>query len=238
MHTISTDEYKRYHRQVMLPGIGEAGQQQLNASRVLVVGAGGLGCPALQYLCAAGVGTIGIVDFDTVEIHNLNRQVLYTAEDTGRSKAETAAAKLKQQNPHLNYVVYNEMLKRSNARDIIRHYDVVLDGSDNFACRYLVNDTCVELGKPLVYGSILKFEAQLAVFNYKGSKQLRDLYPEAPNEEDVPGCNEAGVLGVVPGIVGTYMALYAIQILLGKFEAVDQLFIFDFWNARQECFSF
>lgn len=238
MSNFSKPELIRYNRQMMLPEIGLKGQEKLKAAKVLVVGAGGLGCPALQYLAAGGIGTIGIIDFDTVELHNLHRQILYTAEDLGKSKAQTAAKKLKQQNEHINFAVFNEMISETNASTIISQFDVVLDGSDNFMTRYLVNDTCVALNKPLVYGSILKFEGQLAVFNYKGSKHLRDLYPEAPNPEEVPNCDENGVLGVVPGIIGTYMAFKTFAVILDKLDKTNELLLFNFLNGGQISLNF
>lgn len=227
MTTFTKEELNRYHRQLMLPGFGIEGQQKLKNAKVLVVGAGGLGCPVLQYLCGAGVGTIGIIDFDKIELHNLHRQVLYSTTDVGKPKAETAATILKAQNPHVHFQVYNDMLNKKNSAQLISQFDLVMDGSDNFPTRYLVNDTCVELGKPLVYGSIYNYEAQLAVFNYDGGKNLRDIFPEPPNPEDVPGCNENGVLGVVPGILGVYMADACIQVILGKYGQ-KCLMLFDF----------
>lgn len=206
MSAFSKEELIRYSRQLMLPEIGIKGQEKLKAAKVLVVGAGGLGCPALQYLCAAGVGTIGIIDFDKIELHNLHRQILYSTNDIGKQKAQTAAEKLQEQNPNISFVIFNEMLNEKNAEKIISQFKIIVDGSDNFQTRYLVNDTCVKLSKVVVYGTILKFEAQLAVFNYKGGKNLRDIYPEPPNPEDVPTCDTNGVLGIVPGILGLYMA--------------------------------
>ena len=194
---------------------------------MLVVGAGGLGCPLLQYLSAGGVGTIGIIDFDKIEIHNLHRQILYTTDDVGKQKSFTAADKIKQSNPNINCVVFNEKLQQSNAEEIIAQFDIVADGSDNFATRYLVNDVCVKKNKPLVYGTILKFQGQLAVFNYIGSKNLRDIFPESPNPEDVPNCDENGVLGIVPGIIGVYMACATIQIILGTYSN-NKLLLFNF----------
>ena len=226
MSVFSKEEFTRYSRQFMLPEIGLQGQEKLKNAKVLVVGAGGLGCPALQYLSAAGIGAIGIIDFDKVELHNLHRQILYSTNDVGKPKAETAAEKLKAQNPTISYIVFNEKLDEKNIKKIIPQFDIIVDGSDNFATRYLVSDNCVKFNKPLVYGSILKFEAQLAVFNYKNGKNLRDIYPEPPNPEDVPSCDENGVLGVVPGIIGVYMANATIQIILEQYEN-NKLFIFD-----------
>ncbi|HSH66125.1 MAG TPA: HesA/MoeB/ThiF family protein, partial [Bacteroidia bacterium] len=217
-----------YSRQLMLPEIGLKGQEKFKQAKVLVIGAGGLGCPVLQYLCAAGIGTIGIVDFDTVELHNLHRQILYTASDVGKPKASVAVEKLRQQNPHLLVNEHSVLLNEENAAGIIQSYDLIMDGSDNFETRYLVNDTCVSLNKPLVYGSIFKFEGQAAVFNYKGSKQLRDIYTEAPHPEDVPNCSETGVIGVVPGLIGTLMCTMAFEIIQERFISSNTLHVFNF----------
>ena len=217
MANFSIEEITRYSRQFMLEEIGIEGQIKIKQAKVLVVGAGGLGCPVLQYLGAAGVGTIGIIDFDKVEIHNLHRQILFTADDIGKSKAPTAAEKITAANPNVDCIVFNELLQKSNAENIISQFDIVVDGSDNFLTRYLVNDVCVQLNKPLVYGSILKFEGQLAVFNYKSGKNLRDIYPDHPNPEDVPSCSENGVMGFVPGVIGVYMAGAVIQIILDSY---------------------
>ena len=218
MANFSGEEIARYSRQFMLDEIGVEGQIKIKQAKVLVIGAGGLGCPILQYLGAAGVGTIGIIDFDKIEIHNLHRQILFTAADIGKPKAVTAAEKINAANPNINCMVFNERLQEANAENIISQFHIVVDGSDNFLTRYLVNDVCVELNKPLVYGSILKFEGQLAVFNYKGGRNLRDIYPEPPNPEDVPNCDENGVMGFVPGIIGLYMAGATIQIILETYN--------------------
>ena len=228
MSNFSKQELIRYSRQLMLPGIGLKGQEKFKNAKVLVIGAGGLGCPILQYLCAAGIGTLGIVDFDTVELHNLHRQILYTAEDVGKPKAYIATEKLKKQNPHLIFNEHAMMLTTDNAVELIQQYDLVMDGSDNFETRYLVNDTCVELNKPLIYGSIFKYEGQAAVFNYKGSKQLRDIFAEAPHPEDVPNCSETGVIGAVPGVIGTLMCTMAFEIIQEQFCSANTLHIFNF----------
>jgi molybdopterin-synthase adenylyltransferase len=224
------EELVRYGRQIMLPDVGIDGQQKLKQAKVLVVGAGGLGCPLLQYLCAAGVGTIGIIDFDVIEVHNLHRQILYNTEDIGKSKAITAAERLRCLNPNVTIIPFNELLSEDNAEQIIAQFDIVADGSDNFNTRYLVNDTCVKLGKPLVYGSILRSEGQLAVFNLSGSKNLRDLFHEPPSPEDVPSCSETGVLGIVPGIIGSLMCDMVIKVILGKDIDVNTLLLFDLKN--------
>jgi molybdopterin/thiamine biosynthesis adenylyltransferase len=221
------DELVRYSRQMLLPEVGIEGQKKLKNANVLVIGAGGLGCPILQYLGAAGVGTIGIIDFDKIEIHNLHRQILYSSVDIGKQKAVVAAEKINQSNPNINCIVFNEKLQQDNAENIISQFDIVVDGSDNFATRYLVNDTCVKANKPLVYGTILKFNGQAAVFNYQGSKNLRDIYPEPPNPEDVPNCDENGVLGIVPGIIGSIMCDHVLKIILGKKININTLLLFD-----------
>ncbi|HYG49904.1 MAG TPA: HesA/MoeB/ThiF family protein [Flavobacteriales bacterium] len=225
------EELIRYNRQMMLPGIGMQGQEKIKAAKVLVTGAGGLGCPVLQYLCVAGIGTIGIVDFDVVELHNLHRQILYTAADLGKPKALIAAEALKKLNPYVQFRIFNEMLNETNAETIIKEFDVVVDGSDNFLTRYTVNDACVKLNVPIVYGSILGFEGQFAVFNYKNGKNLRDLFPEPPNAEDVPNCDENGVLGTLPGIIASMMAHETLKLVIG-IAVSKKLVIFDTanWN--------
>lgn len=224
----SKEELVRYSRQIILPEIGIRGQEKLKNAKILVVGAGGLGCPVLQYLCAAGVGTLGIIDFDTIELHNLHRQILYSTDDVGKSKVQTASAKLKSENPNVNIEVFNLMLNSDNAEELISKFDIIVDGCDNFETRYIVNDTCVKLRKPLVYGSILKSEGQVAVFNYDGSKNLRDLFPEPPNPEDVPSCSEVGVIGVVPGMIGMMMCSMVLDIITGHFKNTDTLNLFSF----------
>lgn len=224
---ITIQDFLRYNRQMMLPEIGEAGQLRLKNAKVLVIGAGGLGCPILQYLATAGVGTLGIIDFDTVEIHNLHRQILYTEADIDQPKAEIASAVIRQLNPEINCLVFNEKLTAANANSILQDFDVIVDGCDNFATRYLVNDTCVVLKKPLVYGSILKFEGQIAVFNHNGSKQLRDLFPEPPNPEDVPNCSLNGVMGTLPGIIGTMMAHETLKLIIGLPTLQNELVLFN-----------
>lgn len=214
----SNEAQQRYQRQVMLAEWGIAGQQKMAAARVLVTGAGGLGCPALQYLAAAGIGTIGIVDDDIVAETNLHRQLLYTPADIGMLKVTRAAEVLQQLNPACVIHTYPVHLSNSNAWDIIRQYDLVIDGTDNFATRYLINDACVLLSKPLVYGSVFRFEGQVAVFNLPGetpAANYRDLFPQPPAPHEVPSCAEAGVLGVIPGIIGTMQACEAMKIITG-----------------------
>jgi adenylyltransferase/sulfurtransferase len=210
-------DYARYARQLVLPGFGPQAQQKLAQARVLVVGAGGLGCPLLQYLAAAGVGTIGIADGDVVDASNLHRQILYGDADVGKPKAQTARQKLLAQNPHVQVNTHAEHLTQANALAIIGGYDLVADGSDNFATRYLVNDACVLLGKPLVHGSVYQYEGQLAVFNHPAGSgpNYRCLYPTPPAADSMPNCAEAGVLGVLPGIIGAMMAQECIKLVTG-----------------------
>ena len=218
---LEREELKRYNRQMILPELGLPGQEKLKAARVLMIGAGGLGCPVLQYLAAAGIGTIGIVDDDVVDVSNLHRQILYSAADVGLPKAVTAQQKLSQLNPFVELIAYTERITAENAERLIDPYDVVIDGSDNFKTRYLVNDTCVALNKPLVFGSIFKFEGHVSVFNYLGGPNYRDVFPEAPPADEVPNCAEIGVIGVLPGIIGTYMANEAIKLICGIGEPLS-----------------
>lgn len=225
-------EFLRYNRQTILPEIGDEGQEKLKKAKVLVIGAGGLGCPILQYIATAGVGTIGIADFDKIEIHNLHRQILYTENQVGLSKATTAKATIEKLNPLITVLAFEEKISLANASKIIDDFDFVVDGSDNFTTRYLVNDTCVSLGKTLVYGSILGFEGQLAVFNHKGSKNLRDLFPEPPNPKDVPNCSLNGVLGTLPAMIGTMMAHETLKLIIGLPSLKNELILFKTleWN--------
>ncbi|HWR32306.1 MAG TPA: HesA/MoeB/ThiF family protein [Chitinophagaceae bacterium] len=212
--------YYRYQRQLLLKEFGREGQDKLLNAKVLVIGAGGLGCPALLYLTAAGVGTLGIIDYDTVDITNLHRQVLYTTDDIGKPKAITAAEKLKLLNPAVEIISFQQQLQNINALEIIKGFDIVIDGSDNFSTRYLVNDACVLLNKPLVYGAVLRFEGQVGVFNLAAKNSgikanYRHLFPSPPSPGTVPSCSEAGVLGVLPGIIGTMQANECIKIITG-----------------------
>ncbi|MEJ7586712.1 MAG: HesA/MoeB/ThiF family protein [Ferruginibacter sp.] len=212
--------YERYQRQVILKEFGEAGQQKLLQSKVLVIGAGGLGCPALQYLAGAGIGNIGIADDDIVSITDLHRQILYSTFDIGFSKAEKAKHVLTRANPEINIIAYRERVTPQNALNIIGAYDIVIDGTDNFSSRYLINDACALLGKPLVYGAVSQFEGQVAIFNYKKDQgdipvNYRDLFPVPPVEGEVRNCAEAGVLGVLPGIIGTMQANETIKLITG-----------------------
>ncbi len=211
---------ERYSRQLALKELGEAGQQQLLQARVLMIGAGGLGCGALPYMAAAGIGYIGIIDDDTVALNNLHRQPLYTVKDIGQSKAVSAASALCRLNPEIEIFALNERLSVSNALALIDQYDIVIDGSDNFSTRYMVNDACVLMGKPLVYGAVSKFEGQVAVFNNRemdGSRSVnyRDIFPQPPAGGEVANCAETGVLGVLPGIIGGMQANEAIKLVTG-----------------------
>jgi sulfur-carrier protein adenylyltransferase/sulfurtransferase len=224
--------YERYQRQIILKEFGQTGQQKLWQAKVLVVGAGGLGCPVLQYLAAAGVGTIGIVDDDTVSLTNLHRQVLYTVTDIGLSKAGRAAAVLQGLNPDITIIPINERLTVENALEFFRSYDIVIDGTDNFSTRYMINDACVLSGKPLIYGAISQFEGQVTIFNSsRGDDRAvnyRDLFPQPPKEDEVLNCAEAGVLGVLPGIIGTMMANETIKLITGMGEPlVNRLLTFN-----------
>jgi len=213
------EELKRYNRQMILPELGLAGQEKLKVAKVLVIGAGGLGCPILQYLAAAGVGEIGIVDDDVVELSNLHRQILYSHTDIGQPKAKVAVGKLALLNPHVQLRAYHERFTAERAIHICEAYDLVIDCSDNFSTRYLVNDTCVSLGKTLLFGSILAFEGQVSIFNHQGGANYRDLYPAPPTENI--NCAEGGVIGVLPGIIGLYMANEAIKIICGIGETLS-----------------
>ena len=236
---LSAAETNRYSRHLLLPEIGPAGQQRLKAARVLVVGCGGLGCPVLQYLAAAGVGTLGLLDFDTVDDSNLQRQVLYATVDVGRPKAVAAAEKLRAQNPFIELRTHQMLLSAANALDLFAGYDIVVDCSDNFATRYLVNDACVVLGKPLVFGAIFKFEGQVSVFNHQKGPTYRCLYPEPPALGDAPNCAEIGVLGVLPGLVGTMQAAETLKIILELGEVLSgRLLLIDALSMRFQTIRF
>jgi molybdopterin/thiamine biosynthesis adenylyltransferase/rhodanese-related sulfurtransferase/molybdopterin converting factor small subunit len=227
------DEYQRYSRHLILPEVGLEGQRKLKAARVLCVGAGGLGSPVALYLGAAGVGTIGIVDFDSVDLSNLQRQVLHGTPDIGRSKLQSAKDRLQALNPGVHVETYNEPLSSANALQIFKGYDVVLDGTDNFPTRYLVNDACVLLGIPNAYGSIFRFEGQASVFGTKDGPCYRCLYPEPPPPGLVPSCAEGGVLGVLPGMIGIIQATEAIKLILGIGEPlIGRFLIYDALKMR------
>ncbi len=215
-----TLNYNRYQRQITLPELGITGQKKLQNAKVLVVGAGGLGCPVLQYLAAAGVGTIGVVDGDTIDETNLHRQILYTNSDIGKYKSQNSTIKINDLNPDCCVVSYKLMIDVTNALSIVSEYDMVVDASDNYPTRYLLNDACVILKKPLIYGAVLQYEGQVGVFNLKDDEtgvitNYRDLFPKPPHPSEVNSCNEAGVLGVLPGIIGSMQAAEVLKIITG-----------------------
>ncbi|MFT3825107.1 MAG: molybdopterin-synthase adenylyltransferase MoeB [Chitinophagaceae bacterium] len=239
----SKEELARYNRHIIIPEFGLEAQQKLKAAKVLVVGSGGLGSPVLLYLAAAGVGTIGIVDFDVVDDSNLQRQVLFGVDAIGKPKVEAAKRRLEALNPHINFILYNTQLTSANALDIVKEYDVVADGTDNFPTRYLVNDACILTGKTNVYASIFRFEGQVSVFNYRNAQgelgpNYRDLYPTPPPPGLVPSCAEGGVLGVLPGIIGSLQALEVIKIITGVGETLSgRFYIFDALNFESRTFN-
>lgn len=204
---------ERYDRQIRLPGIGKAGQEKLEQARVLIVGVGGLGCPAAQYLAAAGVGTLGLLDHDTVDLTNLHRQILFTEKDTGMPKAEAAAVALGRLNSRIRLLPINEPLTAGNACELFRSYDLIIDGTDNFPAKYLINDACLLTDKPWVFASVYRYQGQLSVFNYRGGPSYRCLFPQADARQ--PNCEETGVLGVLPGTLGTLQAAEALKLILG-----------------------
>ena len=209
------EELNRYNRQLILSEIGLIGQEKLKKASVLIIGAGGLGCPILQYLVAAGVGEIGIADNDVVDLSNLQRQILFSVNDIGQKKALVASNRLNQINPLIKINPIAERLTSLNAQQIIEKYSIIVDASDNFETRYVINDTCVLLNKPWIFGSIYKFEGQVSLFNFQNGPTYRCLYPNQPNHEDIQNCSELGVLGVVPGIVGLYMANEVLKLIIG-----------------------
>jgi len=230
---LTKDELSRYSRHLILPEVGEEGQRKLKAARVLCVGAGGLGSPLALYLAAAGVGTLGLVDFDVVDASNLQRQIIHSTADIGRKKLDSAAEKLKALNPEVNVIKHDTLLTSANALDILKDYDVIADGTDNFPTRYLVNDACVLLGKPNAYGSIFRFEGQAIVFATKDGPCYRCLYPEPPPPGLVPSCAEGGVLGILPGLIGVIQATETIKLILGKGATlVGRLLLVDALNMR------
>jgi len=230
---LSRDELLRYSRHLVLPDVGVDGQRLIKAARVLLVGAGGLGSPAALYLAAAGVGTLGLVDFDVVDISNLQRQVLHGTSGVGRPKLESARARIHDLNPHVNVETHETRLTSDNALDILGAYDIVVDGTDNFATRYLTNDACVLLGKPNVFGSIFRFDGQASVFAMPDGPCYRCLFPTPPPPGQVPSCAEGGVLGVLPGLVGTIQATETLKLILGTGEPlVGRLLLIDALNMR------
>ena len=225
---LKPEQRSRYERHISLPEIGEKGQQKLLESRVVIIGAGGLGSPAALYLAAAGVGTIGVVDMDTVEESNLQRQILHSTETIGKNKVDSAEKTLSALNPDVNVITYNTLLNKENAIEVIENYDVVVDGTDNLQTRYLINDASVKTGIPVVHGSIFQYEGQITVFDPKNGPTYRDVFPEPPESGTAPNCTEAGVLGVLPGIVGSIQALETIKLILGIGEGLSgRLIVFD-----------
>ncbi len=242
--TFSKEELARYNRHIIIPDFGLEAQKKLKAAKVLIVGSGGLGSPALLYLAAAGIGTIGIIDFDVVDESNLQRQVLFGVKEVGKLKTEAAKERLQNLNPHINIILHNTQLTSKNALDIIKDYDVVADGTDNFPTRYLVNDACVLQHKPNVFASIFQFEGQVSVFNYRNADgstgpNYRDLFPTPPPPGLVPSCAEGGVLGVLPGIIGSLQALEVIKVVTGVGEPLSgRFFIFDALSFETRVLNF
>jgi molybdopterin/thiamine biosynthesis adenylyltransferase len=236
---LTNDELNKYSRQIRLAEVGHEGQKKIKGTSVLVVGAGALGCPVLQYLAAAGVGILGILDNDWLDETNLHRQVLYSVKDIGKPKPLAAKEKLKQLNPEVKYNIHFMRLDKESALKIIREYDIVVDCTDNFGTRYLINDACVILNKPVVYGAIHKFSGQLMVLNYRNGPTLRCLYPEAPHPLEVPSCAETGVIGSIAGTIGSMQATEVIKIILEKDEVLSgKLFIIDSLSFTTQIVSF
>ena len=228
----------RYNRHIILEDVGSEGQNKISIAKVLVIGAGGLGCPVLQYLVAAGVGTIGIIDYDNVEESNLQRQVLFGTSTLGKNKALAAKERLKDLNPTININAYPVRLTIKNVKEYFNEYDIIVDGTDNFETRYLINDAAVLTNKPVVYGAIYKFEGQVAVFNYKEGPTYRCLFPNPPKESSIPNCSEVGVLGVLPGIIGTMQANEVLKIILDFNEVLSgKLFCFNAKTSQTSTFS-
>tara|TARA_B100001093_G_scaffold115204_1_gene107586 strand:- start:1747 stop:2907 length:1161 start_codon:yes stop_codon:yes gene_type:complete len=226
--TLSNDEKARYARHLILPQVGDLGQKKIKSSSVLVVGAGGLGSPVLMYLAAAGIGRIGIIDDDKVDLTNLQRQIIHSTSSIGELKIESAKRRINQINPEIRIEIFDKRLNIENAEKIINKFDIVVDGTDNFATRYTISDCCEILDKPWVFGSIHRFEGQVSVFNLNGSPNYRDLFPKAPPPELAPNCAEAGVLGVLPGIIGSFQANEVLKIILGMDGTLDgELLIID-----------
>jgi adenylyltransferase/sulfurtransferase len=230
---LSKDDYERYSRHIILPEVGLLGQKRLKAATVLCIGTGGLGSPLLLYLAAAGIGRIGIVDFDVVDHSNLQRQIIHGTSWVGKPKIQSAKNRILEINPDCQVDLYETRLSSENALEIFQPYDVIVDGTDNFPTRYLTNDACVLLDKPNVYGSIFRFEGQATVFNYQGGPNYRDLYPEPPPPGLVPSCAEGGVLGVLPGIIGTIQATETIKIILGAKDTLSgRLLLYNAWEMK------
>lgn len=236
---LSSEEKEQYNRHIILEDVGMEGQLKLKRAKVLVIGAGGLGCPILQYLSAAGIGTIGIVDDDVVDQSNLQRQILFTHQDVGRSKAEVAVQRLQALNPHVNFNAYVDRISKENVLELVKEYDIVVDGTDNFPTRYLISDAAVIQNKPVVFGSIFKFDGQVSVFNYQNGPTYRCLFPKPPQPDAVPNCSEIGVLGVLPGIIGSLQANEVLKMVLGLGDVLaGKLLTFDALSMRQMVVSF
>lgn len=230
--------FARYSRQIFIEEVGIEGQRKIVAAKVLVVGAGGLGSPVISFLAAAGVGRLGIADFDQVELHNLNRQTIHKESSVGKLKVDSAEQFVEDLNSTIQLEKIAKKITKENIVEILKPYDVIIDGSDNFSTRYLVNDTCVDQQKTLIYGSIFAFEGQVAVFNYQGSKDLRAIFPDAPAPDEVPNCDKNGVLGPLPGIVGSMMAMLALKVICDLPVETNQLTIIDTWGWRFTNISF
>ncbi|GIV27664.1 MAG: thiamine biosynthesis protein ThiF [Bacteroidia bacterium] len=236
---ITPEEFKYYQRQIILENFGLQHQEKIKNTSLLIVGAGGLGCPLLQMCSGIGFGKIGIVDFDTVSLHNLHRQYLYTFDEINHSKSKIAREKISSRNPFIEIVEYPILLDESNIESILQNYDIITDGTDNFNTRYLINDTCVKLNKPLVFGSIFKWTSQVALLNFKGSKHLRDIFPEPPSPEEAPSCAEAGVVNTVTTHCASLMAQLIVFATIGKgHEWSNKIILSDLWNMKQTIISF
>lgn len=231
-------EQQFYEKHLLLEQVGELGQKKLKQAKVLVIGAGGLGCPILQYINAAGVGTIGIIDADVVSVSNLHRQILYGIDDVGKPKVNIAKQKLHAQNPHTIINTYQKFLTKENAISLFQEYDIIVEGSDNFATKYLANDAAVLTGKPLVFGSIYQFQGQVSVFNYQGGATYRCVFPEMPKPEDSPNCSDIGVIGILPGVIGSFQANEVLKLILGIGKPLsNQLLIWNALNNQQTLLS-
>lgn len=236
---LSVEEKEQYSRHLLLEDIGVEGQLKLKQAKILVIGAGGLGCPILQYLSAAGVGTIGIIDDDIVDQSNLQRQVLFTHQDLGKSKAESAVQRLQSLNPYITFKTYKTRLTKDNALDLFKDYEIIVDGTDNFPTRYLISDAAVLTNKPVVFGSIFKFDGQVSVFNYQNGPTYRCLFPSPPLPNEVPNCSEIGVLGVLPGIIGSLQAAETLKIVLNLGDILTgKLLTFSALTMKQMILSF
>jgi len=235
---LSRDEFTRYKRQIIIPEIGVEGQEKLKNAKVLVVGAGGLGCPVIMYLSSMGIGHLGVIDFDFVDISNIHRQILYTYEDIDKPKCLVVEEKIKKVNPNINIYTYFTRLNKDNAISIISNYDIVVDCSDNFPTKFLINDACVILNKPFVFGAVEKFEGHVSVFNYKNGPTYRCFLNEEPDPFEIPTCSEAGILGVIPGIIGTIQATETVKIILNKGEVLSgKIMVINFLNNEYYFFD-